>query len=401
MAERMPFFIIDEDKSNTVALKKIIRKIIPDSVVYFAEDGYYAWEFIQKQQKPMIIICDINIPGINGEQVLKKVRSFQPAEESYFILTVPEKFPQKELLQITLSGVDAFIRLPFAIEELVTNIRTGIKIIKKENTITQKNSEISSLNEELYKNTKQFKEMLFKIQKLRFSYKDEFYDNLAKAAQWILFELDENTEENIANDIGDAASLIHIGKLFLNDKMINNTVMSGGFARNEIMERVPKFAGELISDLKALDNVREILLHLYENYDGSGIPDKIQGWEIPLGSRILRVVLDFEDLLASAKKPMSKIIEMLDHESKRIYDFRCVTLLDQYLAASKRDKTISEIEIEPLHLKPGQTISRNIVTESGLKLISAGTLLRTEQIEKIQSIVAADPVIGSIWIHIK
>ncbi len=401
MAERMPFFIIDDDKSNTVTLKNIIRKIIPNSVVYFAEDGYYACEFIEKQQKPMIIICDINIPGINGEQVLKKVKSYEPASDSYFILSLPDKFSQKELLKITQYGVDAFIRRPFAIEDLVTNFRTGIKLLKKENLISQKNSEISSLNEELYKNTKQFKEMLTKIQTLRLPFKEKFYDNIAKAAQWILFELDENTEENTANDLGDAAFLIHIGKLFLNDKMINNTVMSGGYARNEIMERVPKFAAELLSDLKALNNVKEILYHLYENYDGSGIPDKIQGWEIPLGSRILRVVLDFEDLLASAKKPMNKIIEMLDHESKRVYDFRCVTLLDQYLAASKRDSSINEIEIEHKYLKPGQMISRNIVTESGLKLISAGTTLKGDQIEKIQGIVAADPVIGSIWIHIK
>ena len=54
MAERMPFFIIDEDKSNTVALKKVIRKIIPNSVVYFAEDGYYA---CNESGEPIIGCC--------------------------------------------------------------------------------------------------------------------------------------------------------------------------------------------------------------------------------------------------------------------------------------------------------------------------------------------------------
>ncbi|MFW6232417.1 MAG: hypothetical protein ACOC4D_00090, partial [Bacteroidota bacterium] len=49
-------------------------------------------------------------------------------------------------------------------------------------------------------------------------------------------------------------------------------------------------------------------------------------------------------------------------------------------------------------LEVGMTISRNIITHSGLKIISSGTILNEERIEKIRSITKSDPVIGKIYV---
>jgi response regulator RpfG family c-di-GMP phosphodiesterase len=250
----------------------------------------------------------------------------------------------------------------------------------------------------LLESAKQLQEVVIKIQKHRFSGQSSLFEKLSKAALWILNLMDEKNTEKMRSDIEIAASMIYIGKLFLPDKSINDPVMIGGFAKNETMEQVPKFARELLLDVKGFEGVSDILSHIYENYDGSGIPDKIQSWEIPVGSRILRVILDFEEQREISKKPPLKIMENLDHESKRLYDFRCVTLLDQYLAASGTDRSAEERPLDPESLKSGNIISRSIITQSGIKLVSAGTVLKEDVVQKIISITALDPVVGYIWV---
>jgi response regulator RpfG family c-di-GMP phosphodiesterase len=401
MASKISFMIADEDKNNILSLKKLIAKVFSNAIVYHAEEGAYAWDFVKKQDTPMIIICDLGLPGINGLQLLQKIKTYDNLKESYFILMIPSNFPKDQLMKVVQMGLDDYIAKPLALEPLVTSLRNGMNVLTKYYTIIEKENEITSLNAELQQSAKQMQEVVMKIQKHRFSDNNDMFDRIIKAADWIYKMMDENASEASERDIETAASMIHIGKLFLPDKSINDPVMINGFAKNETMEQVPKFASELISGIKGFDEVAIILYHLYENYDGSGIPDKIQGWEIPLGSRILRVVLDFEELLISSKKPISKVMEMLDHESKRIYDFRGVTLMDQYLAASGREKISEERPMEANYLKPGNIISRSIITSSGIKLISAGTILQEDKIEKIRNIIDTDPVIGSIWIKIR
>ena len=46
------------------------------------------------------------------------------------------------------------------------------------------------------------------------------------------------------------------------------------------------------------EKIQEMVLYHHENYDGSGYPKNLQGEEIPLGARILRVCDVFAALLS-------------------------------------------------------------------------------------------------------
>jgi len=398
MANKISFLLVDGNKNNLISLKKVIERVVPTSVVYTAEDGVYGWDFLQKNNNPIIIICHFDISGINGLQLLQKVKSDDKLSKNYFILIVPKYLNKEDLAKAINTNVDDFINEPIVLEELVVKVRSAAKYINTLLDLSEKINEIDNLNAYIKETTKQLRDIVITIQKHRFKGKENFFDAIGKAALWIANTLEDDTSEEFINDLETAASMLYIGKLFLPDKNIDDPVMVGGFSKNETMEKVPKFTRELIEGVKGLENVAKILIHLYENYDGSGIPDKLKGWEIPLGARILRAVADFEEQMAIGKKPMFKILEEMDLESKRIYDYRVVTLLDQYLAASKRDRSLEEKPIDAENLRPGNIISRSIITRSGLKLVSPGTILKDEKIQKIQSITAADPVIGYIWI---
>ena len=182
--------------------------------------------------------------------------------------------------------------------------------------------------------------------------------------------------------------------------MLRDNIMPNGQVKNTILEQVPTIAEEIISKLMGYKEVSEILGHIYENFDGSGITDGLQGWKIPLGSRILRVLLDFFEMIEKTNNPPAKVFDQIQKESSRIYDIRIVILLDQYMA--HKGIGCSFGKEKPLDLKEakeGLFLTRGVYTESGLKLIGSGAFLDKDIIEKINTIGASDKIVGKLWVR--
>jgi response regulator RpfG family c-di-GMP phosphodiesterase len=67
----------------------------------------------------------------------------------------------------------------------------------------------------------------------------------------------------------------------------------------KMVARLPEVAVELLGPIPRLGPVREILRYQQKGFDGGGSPaDDLAGKELPLGARILRVVLDQQSLEA-------------------------------------------------------------------------------------------------------
>jgi putative two-component system response regulator len=82
--------------------------------------------------------------------------------------------------------------------------------------------------------------------------------------------------------------------------------------RKEV-NRHPDVGADLVRGLHTLDDVRPLIRHHHERWDGSGYPDGLRGEAIPLGARIMAVV-DVYDALRTArpyKAPLS-LAETLD-----------------------------------------------------------------------------------------
>jgi response regulator RpfG family c-di-GMP phosphodiesterase len=113
------------------------------------------------------------------------------------------------------------------------------------------------------------------------------------------------------NNIRFAALLHDLGKLGKGEE-ISSEVLSA----------------KIISPLKFLNKSRNILEHLYENYDGSGKPDGQKGESIPVGSRIIRVANEV-DKLNSQGKSKEEIIKEIESKKESMYDPKVVKTLGE------------------------------------------------------------------------
>jgi HD-GYP domain-containing protein (c-di-GMP phosphodiesterase class II) len=64
-------------------------------------------------------------------------------------------------------------------------------------------------------------------------------------------------------------------------------------------EMLPSFSAKMLEGIKMLEGAVPMIRHHKERWDGGGYPGKLRGEEIPLGARVLGLVVKMEELRAS------------------------------------------------------------------------------------------------------
>ena len=97
-----------------------------------------------------------------------------------------------------------------------------------------------------------------------------------------------------------------LGKIAVSDGVLLKPGPLTAAERKEV-NRHPDVGADLVRDMRTLGEVRPLIRHHHERWDGSGYPDGLAGEAIPLGARIMAVV-DVYDALRTArpyKAPLS------------------------------------------------------------------------------------------------
>ncbi|GAB4129655.1 HD domain-containing phosphohydrolase [Thermopirellula anaerolimosa] len=120
------------------------------------------------------------------------------------------------------------------------------------------------------------------------------------------------------------AGLLHdIGKIGVNDAILQKP---GKLSENEFeaIKTHPTTGFRILSGLRNLDDVMQVVLHHHESWDGRGYPDGLSGERIPPVARIVAVA-DSYDAMASNRPyrnrmPLEKIEEILRHGAGKQWD---------------------------------------------------------------------------------
>ncbi len=98
----------------------------------------------------------------------------------------------------------------------------------------------------------------------------------------------------------DRGGVLHdIGKVGIPDPVLFKAGPLDA-AEWEIMRQHPVIGDEMVAPLRSLQDVRPIIRHHHERWNGSGYPDGLAGNDIPLTARVLQIV-DAYDALRSER----------------------------------------------------------------------------------------------------
>ncbi len=397
----IPFCIVEKSESTRNSLKKVIERVFKKSPIFTVDDGTECWDLIQKFGDLMVVVADFWEEQVQTELLVKNIRSSNdPKIQNIFVIFITANSNAELNFKALQSGADDFINKPFLIDEVVAKFQNAYRTMHLYKTIQFRDETIKGLKEELRQDTFRMRDLMYFLECLKIPDGAERISRIGEIALWIAKEYAAE-DTKLHNTISDASKLCLIGRLILPERSITEIPTQNGYLKNERMEKIPVFTKEIFSFFRGFEDVADVVIHIYENYDGSGLPDKLEKGNIPLASRILRVAVDFDDWFNQKKFETNKIFQMLEQEVRRIYDFRVVVFLDQYLAyKASMLKVPTERPIELEELGNGITLARSIITESGMKIAVAGTLLNSEAVEKIQTIAKTDPILGKIYIRI-
>lgn len=397
----IPFCIVEKSESVRNSLKKVIERVFKKSPIFTVDDGIECWDLIQKFGDLMVVVANFMEDQVQTEFLVKNIRSSNdPKIQNIFVIFITADSNAELNFKALKSGADDFINKPFLIDEVIAKFQNAYRTLQLYKTIRFRDETIKEYKEELRRDTLRMRDLIYFLECLKIPNGAERINRISEIALWIAKEYaPEDTK--LHNLILDASKISLVGRLVLPERNISEIPTQDGYLKNEKMEKIPIFSKEVFSFFRGFEDVADAVVHIYENYDGSGSPDKLEKGNIPLASRILRVVIDFDDWYNQKKFETNKILQMIEQEMRRIYDFRVVVLLDQYLAyKASMLKVPSERPIEAEELGNGLTLARSITTESGIKIAVAGTLLTTEAVEKIQTIIKTDPIIGKIYVKV-
>jgi response regulator RpfG family c-di-GMP phosphodiesterase len=112
----------------------------------------------------------------------------------------------------------------------------------------------------------------------------------------------------------------------------------------ELTSRLPELADAILAPIQNLDDVRSAVLAQRARFDGCSPVDPRRGTEIPLGGRVLRVVIDYDDLTSTGTEPARAITVMRARPGS--YDPSLLDALDRLASVTREVHSV--IDRDPL-----------------------------------------------------
>jgi len=202
-------------------------------------------------------------------------------------------------------------------------------------------------------------------------------------------------------DIGLAALLARIGWLAIpvevQAKITRGERLS--IQENEMFLRAPEVGSNIIANIPRLQSVAQIIKYSTKNYDGTGYPnERIQREDLPLGSRILKVVSEYVNRLQIRKSKMVVFSEIETGAGTK-YDPDVLKALGEIIHVP-----VSEAERHVLlaldELQPGMVLADDVyVTNNEIAVLPMGTQLNLLHIEKLRNYSLGTTLAGPIMIN--
>jgi|GEM_PF-1242794 len=396
MNRNLKFIIIENDAILLKTLMNLLEKIFVDTPIHRASNVEKGLEIIEKYGEDSIIISEPNLAGKSGLEILNDVKKNMGIKNNFFFIIVSPNDKNTKVSALK-AGVDGYINKPFAVEEIIPTLRGALNSLKQKNETKALENKYKSLKEDFDKEIGKVKAIIEMFVKKRIPELHKYIEEMIKTASFIAeknIELDFEKTTSVLN----ALRMFYSGRLFLEDKYVGMPIMEEGRLRSAEMKDIVKDASAICDMIKGYESASTIIQFIYENHDGTGFPKGLKKGEIPKEARLLRVIIDYYELLSKDGK-QNEIIDKMVLEANRLYEMNYVAYLDQYLAVNDPEAEKDEKTVSVKLLRTELVLSRNIFLTNSLVLLAKDTVLNEENVAKIREVAKNGEIIGQIYVY--
>lgn len=114
--------------------------------VVSVDDGLKAWETLQSNDAPQLVVLDWNMPGLDGPDICRRIR-MSPRSGYTYMLLVTARNAKADVVAGLSAGADDFISKPVDMDELNARLRTGERVVRLEQALAQQVKELKAAAE--------------------------------------------------------------------------------------------------------------------------------------------------------------------------------------------------------------------------------------------------------------
>jgi len=351
-----------------LVLEALARQLRPHFAVATAPGGEAGLETIGAQAPFAVVMSDMRMPGMNGAEFLQHVRARIP--DTTRVLLTGHSDLDVAIAAVNHGNIFRFLTKPCAPDVLIQALWAGVEQYRLVNV------ERDLLEQTLRGCVQALADVLALAN-------PEAFGRSNRVKQYIVL-LAEQIGASNRWQLEVAAMLSQIGCVTLppatQAKLYHGQPMSSGEA--EMVERLPAAAAQLLTSIPRLEPIRDILAYQNKHYDGSGSPrNTVAGDRIPLGARLLKIVLDY-DALETQGTPPTLILDILRGRTGW-YDPALLEALPAALGRVASGVTVSEVRLRDLRV--GMILAEDLMAKNGILLIARGQAVRSSFLERIRN----------------
>ena len=138
-AERPRVLIAEDDTITRLILKHWIQRWGYEVVV--VDNGQDAWQILQQERPPEVVIIDWGMPGIDGIELCRRLRD-KSRSYYHYILMVTGRTEELDVVHALESGADDCLGKPFAEPELRARLLVATRILALQNELIHAREEL-------------------------------------------------------------------------------------------------------------------------------------------------------------------------------------------------------------------------------------------------------------------
>ena len=342
---------VDDEPNLLAGIQRQLRK---QFMIETALGGEQGLEAVRRQGPYSVVVSDLRMPGMDGIQFLSQVRKTSP--DTVRMMLTGNADLQAAIEAVNEGNILRFMTKPCPPEILAKALYQGIgqyRLITAERELLEKTlrGSIKVLSEVLALLNPEAFGRASRITR----YVREIALRMGLADVWRL---------------ETAATLSQIGCIILPEDVLKKLYLGQELAQEELQlfNMHPSIASNLLAHIPRMQKIAEIITYQEKHFDGSGIPHGPRsGNDIPLGSRILKVVLDFDTLAARGIPKGETVFDL--RKRTGYYD---PAVLDALQVVLEMEQDFEVRLVKATELQDQMILDQDLLTLDGRLLITKG-----------------------------